>query len=201
MNESILAERREGRRVCPVCGATFNLHPIDHDGYHLKARVPKGDNETCDRDGAHLERREDDKPEIAERRMAAFHKLSLPMADFYEKKGTLISIEKTKGAAKLFKIIRPKLEELMDRQQDADGQEEQDSASSGDHQQTAAAKGEEEQADSSKEEEEQSPSAQAVTAAGKREEEEQREATEQITRGKQEDDNEDDTPKPKRKQL
>jgi outer membrane biosynthesis protein TonB len=62
------------------------------------------------------ERREDDAPEIANKRMAAFHQLSLPMAEFYEQKGKLISIEKTRGAAALFKIIRPQIEELMDKQ-------------------------------------------------------------------------------------
>jgi adenylate kinase family enzyme len=116
MNETILAERREGRRVCPKCGLTYNLNPISHDGYHLKARAPHGDNETCDVDGTRLERREDDAPEIANKRMAAFHQLSLPMAEFYEQKGKLISIEKTRGAAALFKIIRPQIEELMDKQ-------------------------------------------------------------------------------------
>jgi len=117
MKESILAERREGRRLCPVCGATYNMNPIDHDGYKLTPRVPDhADQTTCSRDNATLVRREDDKPEVAAHRMEAFRNESLPMARYYSAQGKLISIEKRFGAKKVFRAIRADIERLMAQQ-------------------------------------------------------------------------------------
>jgi adenylate kinase len=117
MKESILAERREGRRLCPVCGATYNMNPIDHDGYKLTPRVPDhADQTTCSRDNATLVRREDDKPDVAAHRMAAFRNESLPMARYYSAQGKLISIEKRFGAKKVFRAIRADIERLMAQQ-------------------------------------------------------------------------------------
>jgi len=117
MRDDILAERREGRRLCPVCGATYNMNPIDHDGYVLKARRPDHDDQTtCSRDNATLVRRPDDREDIAQHRMQAFRNESLPMAPYYEAQGKLISIEKTRGAKTVFKLIRADLERLMAQQ-------------------------------------------------------------------------------------
>jgi adenylate kinase len=64
--------RMGGRRVCPVCGATYHMvsHPPRHD-------------ETCDLDGARLERRKDDAPEIIEARQRVFEESTLPVVEYY----------------------------------------------------------------------------------------------------------------------
>jgi adenylate kinase len=64
--------RMGGRRVCPICGATYHMvsHPPRHD-------------ETCDLDGIRLERRKDDAPEIIEARQRVFEDSTQPVVDHY----------------------------------------------------------------------------------------------------------------------
>lgn len=64
--------RMTGRRICPVCGAT----------YHLIARPPRVP-ETCDHDGAPLERRKDDSREVVEFRQRIFDDHAEPILIHY----------------------------------------------------------------------------------------------------------------------
>jgi adenylate kinase len=64
--------RMTGRRVCPVCGAT----------YHLANKPPQAE-ETCDLDGARLERRKDDALEVIEARQRVFEEHTLPVLEYY----------------------------------------------------------------------------------------------------------------------
>jgi adenylate kinase len=64
--------RMGGRRVCPVCGST----------YHMVSKPPRRD-EACDLDGAPLERRKDDAPEIIEARQRVFEASTLPVLLHY----------------------------------------------------------------------------------------------------------------------
>ncbi|PWU07965.1 MAG: adenylate kinase [Verrucomicrobia bacterium] len=75
-------KRLSGRRICP------NGHGV----YHLKARPPKVD-EQCDRCGAKLVRREDDRPEVVRARMNAYEKSTRPLIAFYKEQGLLITIK------------------------------------------------------------------------------------------------------------
>jgi adenylate kinase len=60
--------RMAGRRICPECGAT----------YHLITRPPAVP-ETCDKDGARLERRPDDDPAIIDRRQRVYEDHAEPI--------------------------------------------------------------------------------------------------------------------------
>jgi len=64
--------RMTGRRVCPVCGAT----------YHVVARPPKRP-ETCDVEGARLERRKDDTMEVVEFRQKLYDEQTEPILAYY----------------------------------------------------------------------------------------------------------------------
>lgn len=64
--------RMTDRRVCPVCGAT----------YHLKAKPPRK-NETCDLDGAHLERRKDDASMVVKVRQDLYDEHAAPILEHY----------------------------------------------------------------------------------------------------------------------
>ncbi len=64
--------RMTGRRVCPVCGAT----------YHLVNHPPKVA-ETCDVDGAKLEQRRDDSPAVIEVRQRIYAETSSPILAYY----------------------------------------------------------------------------------------------------------------------
>ncbi|MEA2632451.1 MAG: adenylate kinase [Chloroflexota bacterium] len=64
--------RMTGRRVCPECGAT----------YHMANKPPQAE-ETCDLDGARLERRKDDALEVIEARQRVFDESTLPVLDYF----------------------------------------------------------------------------------------------------------------------
>jgi adenylate kinase len=72
VSRAVAVERMSGRRVCPVCGAT----------YHVAARPPRVA-ATCDRDGAALLRRPDDTPEVIERRQRVYEENTGPALEYY----------------------------------------------------------------------------------------------------------------------
>ena len=76
-DEAIIA-RMGGRRVCPVCGAT----------YHVDFR-PSKDGVHCDNDGAELTLRRDDSPEVVADRLRIYHEQTEPLKDYYASKGKM----------------------------------------------------------------------------------------------------------------
>lgn len=78
--EEIVA-RLSGRRTCPGCKAV----------YHLAARPPRVYG-TCDRCGARLIQREDDRPEAIRVRMQAYETSTRPLVDHYTRAGKLVSV-------------------------------------------------------------------------------------------------------------
>jgi adenylate kinase len=77
-----LIRRLSGRRVCPQCGTT----------YHLETNPPR-EPDRCDRDGAPLFQREDDRPESIQRRMEIYRRDTAPLIDYYEREGLLRPID------------------------------------------------------------------------------------------------------------
>jgi adenylate kinase len=78
----LLVERMSGRRSCPKCGAV----------YHVTASPPKRDG-YCDRDGAGLVQRDDDKPETVRKRLQEYVAKTEPLRRFYRDRGMLTEIE------------------------------------------------------------------------------------------------------------
>jgi adenylate kinase len=76
-----IVERIAGRRTCPDCKAV----------YHVTARPPV-QAETCDRCGAGLFQRADDRSETVRVRMEAYQAATQPLIEFYEQRGELIRI-------------------------------------------------------------------------------------------------------------
>jgi len=76
-----IIERMSGRRVCPMCGATY------HVIYNPSHRDP-----ICGRCEARLITRNDDKPEVVLSRLETYHRETEPLKDFYEKKGLLVTV-------------------------------------------------------------------------------------------------------------
>ena len=79
--EKIVA-RLSGRRTCPGCKAVF----------HLTGRPPHVEG-VCDHCGQKLQQREDDRPEAVRVRMDAYEKSTRPLADYYQQRGLLVTIE------------------------------------------------------------------------------------------------------------
>jgi adenylate kinase len=77
-----LLRRITGRRSCPVCGRIYNV-------YSQPPRVA----DRCDVDGSTLVTREDDREEIIRERLAAYELQTKPVAEYYERKGRLVSVD------------------------------------------------------------------------------------------------------------
>jgi len=111
MPDDILDIRRSGRRICPVCGATYNLHEVDQDGFYLKARLPC--NGRCCNENATLVTRPDDDEKIAADRMRVYHEENPAMVAYYRAAKILIEVEKKRQMKILYKELKPELSELV----------------------------------------------------------------------------------------
>ena len=76
-----LWRRLTGRRSCPVCGRIYNV-------YSQPPRVA----DQCDVDGSTLVIRDDDREEVIRERLAAYETQTKPVAEYYEHKGRLVSV-------------------------------------------------------------------------------------------------------------
>ena len=76
-----LLRRLTGRRSCPACGRIYNV-------YFQPPRV----DELCDVDGTKLVTRKDDREEVIRERLKAYELQTRPVADYYQRKGRLISV-------------------------------------------------------------------------------------------------------------
>ena len=89
-----IVRRMGGRRACLSCGAT----------YHIEHIPPKKEG-ICDKCGAELVLRDDDKPETVLNRLKVYHEQTQPLIDFYEKKGILKNVDGTVDMKDGFKAI------------------------------------------------------------------------------------------------
>ena len=80
-DESIV-ERMSGRRACLNCGET----------YHLSYMPPRREG-FCDRCGAPLVQREDDKAETVQKRLDVYHEQTQPLIDYYANEGILVQVD------------------------------------------------------------------------------------------------------------
>jgi adenylate kinase len=76
-----LLRRLTGRRSCPTCGSTYNVH----------LQPPKVD-ELCDKDGTKLIVRDDDREDVIRERLQEFESQTRPVADYYRDKGRLMTV-------------------------------------------------------------------------------------------------------------
>lgn len=97
---NIIVARITARRQCPVCGAVYNL----------VSNPPRRDL-VCDRDGAALIQREDDKEEVLQKRFQAYNEQTLPVMDFFRAAGyRLVEVVGGNGAPEeLTAAIRARL--------------------------------------------------------------------------------------------
>ncbi len=76
--EEKLLDRISGRRMCPDCGA----------GYHVSTYHEN----TCEKCGATLYIRDDDKPETVKNRIAVYERQTMPLIEYYTEKRLLTEI-------------------------------------------------------------------------------------------------------------
>jgi len=93
--EDIAIERLTGRRVCRKCGAN----------YHIKNIPPKKEG-ICDKCGAELFQRPDDKLETVKKRLKVYEFQTRPLIEYYTKKGILKKVSGALDVQDLFKELR-----------------------------------------------------------------------------------------------
>ena len=98
--EAVLLERLTGRRVCPVCHAT----------YHVIFNPPKVPG-ICDRCGAALVQRPDDSEETVRTRLGVYQSETAPVTAFYDGRGRL---RRVSGAGAVAAVTSRILEVLGD---------------------------------------------------------------------------------------
>jgi adenylate kinase len=94
-----LLRRLTGRRTCPVCGRIYNVY----------LQPPRVD-ELCDVDGSKLVTRNDDREEVIRERLHAYEQQTRPVADYYERKGRLVSVDGGSAADQVFERIFREIE-------------------------------------------------------------------------------------------
>lgn len=92
-DENII-NRMSGRRACVTCGATYHI-----------VYAPTKVEGVCDKCGAQLILRDDDKPETVKNRLDVYHKQTQPLIDFYGNKGILKSVDGTVPMNEVFASI------------------------------------------------------------------------------------------------
>lgn len=81
VSDNDIVERMSGRRVCASCGASF----------HTVWNKPEREG-ICDKCGAALTIRKDDRPDVVLDRLKVYHEQTEPLKDYYEKKGKLKTV-------------------------------------------------------------------------------------------------------------
>ncbi|GIW47341.1 MAG: adenylate kinase [Deltaproteobacteria bacterium] len=97
-------KRISGRRVCEKCGVM----------YHIIYDPPKN-NELCDRCGARLFQRDDDKEEVVRRRLQVYRNQTEPLKEYYKKVGILHSVDGTGTVEQVFDRIDRVLQSLVEK--------------------------------------------------------------------------------------
>ena len=97
-----IIKRIAGRRVCVKAG--HNYH-VDYD----PPKIP----DVCDQDGSRLIQRDDDRPEVVQKRLAVYHDQTAPLVDFYDERGLLRRVDGTRAPVEVHDHIRALIATLL----------------------------------------------------------------------------------------
>lgn len=92
--EDVVVVRLTNRRICPKCGRIYNL----------LTSPPKEDN-LCDVCKVPLVQRDDDKEEVVRRRYKVYMEKTVPVVEYYEKRGKLQRLDGTAGVENVVKEV------------------------------------------------------------------------------------------------
>lgn len=102
INDEEVQKRLASRRVCPKCGAIYNV-----------LNKPPRQDEICDVCGENLITRDDDKPEAIAKRLQIYHAETEPIINYYSEREKLIKVNGGVPIEKVFAEIESKLEEKI----------------------------------------------------------------------------------------
>lgn len=99
--EEELITRLTGRRVCQNCNTT----------YHVKFNPPKVRN-ICDHCGGELYQRSDDTLDTVKERLSVYRKQTMPILEYYQRKGLCISVDGSQSIDQVFSEIVQNLKKI-----------------------------------------------------------------------------------------
>lgn len=94
VEDKMLIERLDARRVCPTCAATYNV-----------IGMPPKKEGICDKCNDTLIQRKDDRKETVGNRIKVYHEQTSPLIDYYKEKGLIKDFDGMIGADALFDEI------------------------------------------------------------------------------------------------
>lgn len=100
ISDEVVTKRLSGRRVCPKCGAIYNINS--------DSQKPKREN-TCDYDGETLITRPDDKIEAIQNRLKVYHDQTEPLLGFYKKLDKVVVVDSSVSPDNTFSQIKKNL--------------------------------------------------------------------------------------------
>ena len=92
VSDEKLTERLSGRRVCLSCGGTYHVSRLNGST-------------TCEKCGAGLIQRDDDKAETVLSRLKVYHAQTAPLIDFYAEQGLLKAVDGSQPMDDCFSAI------------------------------------------------------------------------------------------------
>lgn len=96
--DDLIVERAVGRLVCPDCGAIF----------HLTSKPPRTMG-VCDVCRGLLQTRKDDQPSTVRHRLEVYHRITMPVLEFYRKRDVLCTVDGTRSRDDVGKLVRATL--------------------------------------------------------------------------------------------
>lgn len=96
--DEVILKRAEGRLTCKVCGSVYN--------YYFS---PPNKKDVCDKCGAELVQRPDDKAEVVQERLRVYHDQTQPLVSYYDKKGVLKRVDGTRSTDQVFEALSESL--------------------------------------------------------------------------------------------
>lgn len=98
VNPQALARRFGGRRVCPVCLSVYHLDSL-----------PPAKEGICDLDGAALIVREDDRPEVVQKRISTYQETMAPLIAYYAQLGNFKTVDTSATIDEVTKMVLDKI--------------------------------------------------------------------------------------------
>ena len=100
---NLLLERLTGRRSCGNCGAV----------YHVKYNPPRAEG-ICDKCGAELYQREDDREEVIKKRIETYNAQTRPLIQFYRDQDKLKNIPGSSSIEGTFRTVSTLLDSVAE---------------------------------------------------------------------------------------
>lgn len=94
LDDEVVIDRLSGRRLCPNCGEL----------YHLLSKSPREEG-VCDKCGAQLSIRKDDRPSTIRQRLLVFHETTSPILVHYASQGKVYKVDGNQSSEDVYAQI------------------------------------------------------------------------------------------------